>query len=291
MLRFTIPLLLVASTAAAEDLVFSTIGCGPYTPPDEKAIVDFIQAENKDRAAEFIVHLGDIFSGATARDTVVSEANYAKVRGFLTEGNTIPTYIVPGDNEWNDMPDPDAGWKWWTSQFLRLEEHFKPAWITEYQDVRPENFAFVRKGVLLIGINLVGGRVHDQAEWTRRFAEDNDWIEAQFAKHRDEVRAAVIFAQANPIGFGPVGAAVHKTFGPFSGPFAKIAAAFGKPVLFLHSDGHKWIEDHPWKEAPNVTRIQIDLITPKFPPLRVTVRDGAKEVFVFDRQLPKKGAK
>ncbi len=289
--RFLLVLLLATTSARAEELVFSTIGCGPYTPPDEKAIVDFIKSENEARAAEFIVHLGDIFSGATARDTVVTEANYAKVRGFLTEGNTIPTYIVPGDNEWNDMPDPDQGWKWWTSQFLHLEKDFKPAWETEYQDVRPENFAFVRKGVLLIGINLVGGRVHDQAEWTRRFAENNDWIETQFAKHKNDVRAAVILAQANPVGFGEKGAAINKTFGAFTKPFAQIAASFGKPVLFLHSDGHKWIEDHPWKEAPNVTRIQIDLITPDFPPLRVTVRDGEKDIFAFNRQLPEKKKK
>ncbi len=291
MLRLLLPLLLAVPVLRAEELTFSALGCGPYTPPDEKAIVEFIRKENQDKAADFIVHLGDIFSGATARETVVGEDLYAKVRGYLTKGCTIPTYIVPGDNEWNDMPDPAQAWKWWTSQFLRLEDDFKPAWKTEYQDVRPENFAFVRKGVLLIGINLVGGRVHDQAEWTKRFAENNDWIEAQFAKHGTKVRAAVILAQANPIGFGDVGAAVNKTFGPFTGPFGKLAAAFRKPVLFLHSDGHKWIEDRPWKEAPNVTRIQIDLITPKFPPLRVTVRDGMKDVFVFDRQLPGKTAK
>lgn len=285
--RFLFILLLAATSLHAEELVFSTVGCGPYTPQDEKALVAFIRAENEAKAADFIIHLGDIFSGKLARETVVDEKAYAKVRGYLTNGNTIPTYIIPGDNEWNDMPDPDTAWKWWASQFLRLEEDFKPAWATAYQDVRPENFAFVRKGVLLVGINLVGGLVHDPAEWQRRFAENNLWIEAQLSQHKAEVRAAVVFAQANPVGFGEKGAAVNKTFGPFVREFVGHATAFGKPVLFLHSDGHKWIENQPWKkEANNVTRVQIDLIAPQFPPLRVTVRDRTTGVFSFDRQLP-----
>ena len=173
-------------------------------------------------------------------------------------------------------------------RLLRLEEKIPPGWQTERQAERPENFAFVHRGVLFIGLNVVGGRIHDPAEWARRFKQNNDWVEAQYAKHKEGVRAAVVFVQANVVGQGKPKTAVNILFKPFTSRFAELSAAFGKPVLFVHADGHKWIRDRPWKKSQNVTRVQVDLIQAKFPPVQVTVKekpgkDG--EIFAFDRRL------
>jgi hypothetical protein len=83
---------------------------------------------------------------------------------------------------------------------------------------------------------------------------------------------------------------VKLLFKPFTSRFAELSAAFGKPVLFLHADGHNWVKDHPWAAAPNVMRVQVDLIQAKFPPVQVTVKQKAGkdgEIFVFDRRLEK----
>jgi len=157
----------------------------------------YVRQENRERASEFMVHLGDVFkspavkkpeggaAGPAAKtgqpeppgpDQMPTEAEYRWTADLLANGNTITTWIVVGDNEWNDLEDPAQGWKWWQKYYSRFEERFQPAWNTDRQPEPPENFAFLRKGVVFIGINLVGGRVHDASEWLVRLPQDAAWI-------------------------------------------------------------------------------------------------------------------
>jgi hypothetical protein len=188
----------------------------------------------------------------------------------------VPVLIVPGDNEWNDLDDPDIGWKYWTNHFLHFERNFDGAPKLVKQAERPENFAWTSKGVLLIGINLVGGRVHDKDEWKMRMAQDADWIHTQMLKHHTAVRAAVIFAQAMP-------SPDHE---PFFRAFAEHCKEFKKPVLYLHADGHVWQLEKGWR-ATNLWRVQTDMLGTN-PPVLVTVTEDVREPFVFDRRLKQK---
>jgi hypothetical protein len=204
---------------------------------------------------------------------------------LLTASNTIPTWIVTGDNEWSDLDDPAQGWQWWLKYYSKFEEHFHPPWKTERQPERPENFMFVRKGVVFIGINLVGGRVHDASEWLVRLPQDAAWIEQVLTRDSmAEIRAAVVLCQANPFVL-KVGDTKAK-FVPFITPFRRSAAAWKKPLLFLHADGHVWIDDQPWHEK-NIRRVQVDKWDTKFPTIQVTVADAgdAKSMFTFNRRL------
>jgi hypothetical protein len=284
-----------AAAAAAEPVIFSAMGCGPYTPADKPAVAFYVRQENRERTSEFMVHLGDVFKKAPVGeaapgkppqpDQLPTEAEYHWTADLLTTSNTIPTWIVPGDNEWNDLEDPVQGWKWWQQYYFKLEERFQPPWRTERQPERPENFAFVRKGVVFIGINLVGGRIHDAAEWALRLPQDAAWIKEVLSRpSMTEIRAAVIFCQANPLVL-KVGDPKEK-FSPFLVPFRQSAADWKKPLLFLHSDGHVWIDDQPWPEK-NIRRIQVDKWDTKFPTVQFTVADvgDAKTIFSFNRRL------
>jgi hypothetical protein len=275
----------------ADQLVFSAMGCGPYSGDDFKAIRHYVSEENRQKGSEFLIHLGDINSGDMARQGKLTEAHYLSIKKLLTRGNQIPTYIIPGDNEWNDRPDPETGWRHWTAHLGSLEKNYTVKWNTDRQKARPENFTFIKSGVLFIGINLVGGRIHDRKEWARRFGENNDWIETQFIKHRKTVQVAVVCCHANPIRMVKGKPQARPPFAPFCDRFAKLGAAFGKPVLFLHADGHQWIVDQPWNNAPNITRIQLDRVNQTFPPVQFTIRPAAKKPFSFDRRLKKPGWK
>jgi hypothetical protein len=295
-----------AAAAGGEPVIFSAMGCGPYTPADKPAVAFYVQQENREHTAEFTVHLGDVFKmpqvkkpedGAASSakkpaapeppgpDQMPTEAEYRWASDLLTNSNTIPTWIVVGDNEWNDLEDPAQGWKWWQKYYFKFEERFQPPWKTERQPERPENFAFVRKGVVFIGINLVGGRVHDASEWALRLPQDAAWIKEVLSRpSMTDVRAAVIFCQANPLTIKP--GEPKEKFKPFLVPFRQAAADWKKPLLFLHSDGHVWIDDQPWPEK-NIRRIQVDKWDSKFPTLQVTVGDSgdAKTIFTFNRRL------
>ena len=53
--------LAIAAAAAGEPVIFSAMGCGPYTPPDKPAVAFYVRQENRERISEFMVHLGDVF--------------------------------------------------------------------------------------------------------------------------------------------------------------------------------------------------------------------------------------
>lgn len=299
--------LVLTTSASGEPITFSAMGCGPYTPADKPAVAFYVQQENRERTSEFMVHLGDVFKmplvkkpegGATnspARragqpeppgpDQMPVEAEYRWASDLLAYSNAIPTWIVPGDNEWNDLENPAQASKWWQKHYARFEERFQPAWKTERQPDRPENFTFTRKGVVFIGLNLVGGRVHDPAEWAVRLPDDAAWIKNVLTRpSMADVRAAVILCQANPFVIKP-GESRDK-FKTFLVPFREGAAEWKKPLLFLHADGHRWIDDQPWPEK-NIRRIQVDMWDTKHPTIQVTVADtgDAKTMFTFNRRL------
>ncbi|MEZ5300058.1 MAG: hypothetical protein R3F11_05235 [Verrucomicrobiales bacterium] len=196
---FSAAILLAASLCPAQDaappepdraVVFSAMGCGPYTPPDWEPVRGFVAKLSAEKKSEFLVHLGDIIGGKVSSVTGVDRAYCAKIRELLTAGSDLPTFIVPGDNEWNDAKDPDAAWMAWKAELGDLDQRTKCPWPVQRQTGRDENFAFTRSGIAFVGINLVGGRVHDKEEWKLRHADDAAWIKERLAS--DGLRGAVI---------------------------------------------------------------------------------------------------
>lgn len=184
-----------------------------------------------------------------------------------------PTFIVPGDNEWNDCDNPDDAWKYWDEYFMGFEKNWDPITKVKRQKERNENFAFKKNGVLLIGLNIVGGLVHDSLEWKIRHNQCAEWIDNQFKNNKDSVRAAVVLAQAY----------LNEKHTDFTDRFLGICREFRKPVIFIHGDGHQWIYDNPWLE-PNLIRIQIDK-GGIAPPLEVTIEVNQDSIISFNRYL------
>lgn len=246
-------------------IVFSAMGDIPYTPEEYPLLKQ--QLDELPRESEFVVHVGDIKPG---KDPCI-EATYQDVAAILAK-SPCPLLIIPGDNEWNDCTNPDEAWPLWTKHFKRFEEKWKYDLRINRQEKRDENFAFVRSDVLFIGINIVGGRVHDANEWAQRHAENLEWTRANFEKYRHSIKSAVIFGHAFPL-------KVHDDY--FKG-LNTIAVDFKKPILYLHGDGHRWIRNRPF-DAQNILRIQVDQ-GGIAPPIKITVTDDPTEPFVVDRR-------
>ncbi len=257
--------------AATGKVTFYAMGDVPYAPNEDKLLPKQIAALPQD--AEFVVHVGDIKKGKPP----CHEAVYEKVAGMLASPRP-PVFIIPGDNEWNDCvePEPEQAWKYWHKHFMRFDSRWKHKLAVSRQPEREENFAFVRGGALFVGINIVGGRVHDSTEWKKRHSECLTWVRGHLAKSGREVSSMVLFGHAKP-------AAKHNDF--FQ-PFNKEAAKFSKPILYLHGDGHRWIQDRPFP-AKNILRVQVDQ-GGIAPPLKVTVTGKSTKPFEFDRRLGQK---
>jgi hypothetical protein len=241
------------------------MGDVPYAPGEDVLLPQQVAKLPKD--GEFVIHVGDIKSGKTACD----EAVYQKVSGML--GKSVPpVFIIPGDNEWNDCMKPDEAWKLWDQYFMRFDRRWQHRFPIFRQLAHEENFSFVKGNVLFIGVNVVGGRVHDAAEWKQRHADSLDWVRRNLKRSGSNVSSMVLFGHALP-------AAKHADF---FGPFSEDAKKFNKPILYLHGDGHRWIYDRPFA-AKNVLRVQVDQ-GGIAPPMQVIVTDDKTNPFQFDRR-------
>ncbi|UCE01799.1 MAG: tandem-95 repeat protein [Candidatus Latescibacterota bacterium] len=246
---------------SSEPITFSVTGDAPYGAAEIPAFQEQLDAHNLYSPSDFLVHVGDIKSGSEP----CVEDHYETVAAML-QGLAVPAFIVPGDNEWTDCLDPDQAWQFWETHLLGLESNFCGTPSVERQPGRSENLAFIQKGVLFIGINLVGGTNDSNI-----LQDDADWVSQQLQAHVGQVRAAVVFAQAGP--------GDNRTL--FFEQFESAAATFAKPILYIHGDGHSWIEDAPF-QAANVKRVQID--RGDQPPVHVTVQlSGGVNIFQLER--------
>lgn len=246
-------------------VTFYAMGDVPYAPGEDVLLPQQVAKLPKD--GEFVIHVGDIKSGKTACD----EAVYQKISGMLGK-SVSPVFIIPGDNEWNDCMKPAEAWKFWDQYFMRFDRRWQHRLPVFRQLEHEENFSFVKGNVLFVGVNVVGGRIHDAAEWKQRHAETLDWVRRNLKRSGETVSSMVIFGHAKP-------AAKHDDF---FGPFNEDAKKFNKPILYLHGDGHRWIYDRPFA-AKNILRVQVDQ-GGIAPPLQVIVTDDATNPFQFDRR-------
>ncbi len=248
-----------------ELVTFYAMGDVPYQPAEDELLPRQIAELPSD--AEFVLHVGDIKDGATPCDKAV----YIKVSGMLSKAKA-PVFIIPGDNEWNDCTEPAEAWTYWNRYFRRFDRRWNHTFPLFRQLEHEENFSFVKNGVLFIGINMVGGRIHDPTEWKQRHADGLQWIRRNLAQFGNDVSSLVLFGHANP----------QDKHRDFFEPFSIEAEKFDKPVLYLHGDGHRWIYDRPFA-AENILRVQVDQ-GGIAPPLKVSVSAHAEEPFHFDRR-------
>jgi hypothetical protein len=240
--------------AQGQPVTFSATGDVPYGSSQVPVFQKQLDDHNLYSPSAFFVHVGDIFSD----DEACADSRYSGMATML-KGLKVPAYIVPGDNESVDCKDPAEGFGFWLNHFNNFEQNFCGAPLTERQNGRPENWAFTLNGVHFIGINMAGSSSHQPAA---------DWVKQQLQAQASQVRAAVVVAHYRP-----------NYSASFGNQFRAAAAAFEKPILFLHGHGHSWIMDRPFPEQ-NVLRVQVDNGAGE-PPVEITVTMDAAEMFTF----------
>ena len=263
-------------------------------------------ANGDDRNSRFVVHVGDV---QNAKRTQCSADKLNTVRDILTDHSPqLPILMTPGDNDWNDCPNPRSAWDRWTDAFLDppLERNWMSNDMTtaisrtssssslttsrmlpvpglvRRQPVRPENFAFRYSDVLFIGINMVssgpdGSLTEDQ--WESRLDDNIDWID-------ENVDFGGLGGGGGGGGGGnPIPRAVvvfgHSKRG--RRVLHHVRSRFGfmsMPVVYFHGDGHEYEIERTYYENERgwdrYWRVQVDQGAVA-PPLRVTVRGTTKE--------------
>jgi hypothetical protein len=207
----------------------------------------------------FVVHVGDFKSGSSP----CSDELFAK-RLQQFQSVRHPFIYVPGDNEWTDCHHSGADP---LERLAKLREMFYPDDASlgerklrlERQSADPR-FAEFRENVrwsvgpaLFIGLNIPGsnnnlGRTPQMdAEYMRRSEANTAWLAQGFALADKNGYAAVFVAiQADPY-FERASRRPPATdgFAQFRQELLAHTLAFGKPVILMHGDTHRYRVDHP----------------------------------------------
>ena len=227
---------------------FFVIGCVPYQDGDRETLIDQISSLNASET-DFLIHLGDIKDGESdcSQDVLDDVDSILKL-------SPVPVFMVVGDNEFNDCRNisPDKALGMWKIQFVGFNTKY---WSNTFSNVttssdRPEIFSFLNKKTLFLGVNVVGGKVHDANEWESRHADDVDWVIDHMLEYESELHSVVIFGQADADGdtanfFNPLVLFMRKRF------------PSDIPILYVCADTHTWDYSAGMFNLDNFLRVRI----------------------------------
>lgn len=106
------------------------------------------------------------------------------------------------DNDWTDCENRQEGKELWEEHFIGFEsKYWNHTFNIQRQPDYPQNFAFQHKGSLFVGLNIIGGDIHDLEEWSKRLTDEVEWLKYLIREYVKKIAPAVgrvvIFGHAN----------------------------------------------------------------------------------------------
>jgi hypothetical protein len=276
--------LIVGATAAqAQGFSFVALGDLPYGAPDKaygpyRALIERINRLKP----SFSLHVGDIKSGSTRCS---DEEFSAQLEHFSRYAGAV--VYTPGDNEWTDCHRANNGGYDPLERLDALRQRFfdgekslgqNPIRLESQARLMPEhgrqveNQRWQQQDVLFATVHLVGSNNNLEsrdpraaAEFFERDAANVAWIRAAFEQaEQRKAKALVLAFQADMLeprsanedfpGHSGFRRSVGQTLLP-------LARQWGKPVLVIHGDSHRFMIDQPFtldkKPLSNVTRLEV----------------------------------
>ena len=281
---------------------FALIGDTPYTDEQITNLFPNLIAELNQERLVFVVHDGDIKSGATPCDDKILEDRLRDFQSFKH-----PLIYLFGDNEWTDCAratngfDPNERLAKLRELFARGDESLGQSKVhltrqsldSNFSKFR-ENVRWTRSGVMFVGLNVPGSiNNYGKPEFAERNVANLAWIKEAFALARQTNRRAVmLIMQANP--FPQTGSTnrMHAGFRPMMDLIERETVAFNGPVVLVHGDSHYFRIDKPLvgskskRRIENFTRVET-FGNPDVHWVRVTVNPHDPDVFTFRPQIVK----
>lgn len=260
-----------------KDHSFSFIAFGdmPYfMPQDGGKFSELISYLNR-RDQAFNVFVGDI----KASETDCSDSIYYAMYDYFNQSEK-PLIYTPGDNEWTDCETrpvhPADAWE--RLDFVRQvffkdstglgKEKIQLQWQSGYPGYKKfvENNLWSYGGITFATLHVVGSNNHyfpggsdeENAEYNERNKANLFWLREAFEKAaKDKSPGIVLFLHADMFtADGDISG-----FQDFLTELNSLTKKFGKPVLVVNGDSHKFLVDKPFmngnKTVMNFTRIQV----------------------------------
>ena len=233
----------------------------------------------------FIVHVGDIFWHPC------SDAMYLKVRKRFDQSRH-PVVYTPGDNEWSDCWERGSGSYAPLERLTRIRQIFfsdRPRMPLSRQQELSENSRWRHENIVFATVHLTGSAnsmkpfpsrsAADDTAAKHRTEADVVWMRAAFAEaKRTNARALVIAFHGAPFEDD------RDPFEPFLSALEDEVRHFNRPVLAVHGDDHEYTVDHPLRDAPNFTRLEVPG-SPDVGFVRVFVKPDPAAPFAFEKHV------
>ena len=222
-----------------------------------------------------VLHGGDIKNGSSTCD----DGRFADIAGLYATF-ADPFVFTPGDNEWTDCHRASNGSYLPTERLEAVRRTFFPKAgrtlgqrtekvRTQAKDERHssyvENVRFERAGVVLASVHVVGSendlepwfgiaetgpqRAERLREFSARQAANLAWIDQAFDEaQRRNAPGVLLLMQAEPLatpGFQAVRDLITAR-----------STRFGRPVLLVHGDEHRYEQEPGYAGVPNLTRLE-----------------------------------
>ena len=251
----------------SKTISFHVMGDVPYnrlgTKRLEQQVKDISQrVESGEDESSFIIHVGDLM---TPKVSHCAEEYFQKPYRIFQDHCVLPVIVTLGDNDSPDCPDPELALSHFKNYFIdpvdtwRDRSHIPS--ILQRSESREENFALYEKGVLFLGLNMIP-ELPKAPGFKERLSDNLNWVKSNLEKHMHESRAIVIF------GHSIVGQRIFD-------PIKEIVSETEIPLLYVHGDGHHFVESRLMGTKPmwdRFWRIQVDE-GGKAPPLKITIKD------------------
>jgi hypothetical protein len=320
---------LVADVAGDGSFSYAVIGDRPYGAAKLAEMPQLINQINSDPSVSLVIHLGDIEAGS---GTGCLDSYFAKIDTLFGKFED-PFVYTPGDNEWTDCHKylKNNGLNTPTERLQAVRKLFFPV-AGQTLGMNPrhvqsqasdpafsdyvENVTWTEGNVVFATVNITGSN-NDLAPWfldpatdmpanylsfpsqadefASRVKADSAWIAQAFDRAtKNNARGVVLAFQADM--WDPA----EPTLSGFDAVVEQIgtlAAQFGRPVLLLEGDSHKFRIDTPFTPgavitptstlfsalhpntpvAPNVTRMVVDGSSSPTSYTRLTISSGRKK--------------
>ena len=247
------------------------IGDTGYTSAQDRLLLKTRTAISS-RSYAFVVHDGDVQG---PRDPCTDE-RLEDVHDVF-DGFTPPLIYTPGDNEWSDCSDPKDRLEAIRRVFFATNQSLgrRRMPLTRQEAPFVENARWSVGNVVFATVNVPGPS--GTSSGARGLAAAaKAWVNAAFdAAEAQGSPGLMIIWQDDP--FNGPSSAVEKTL-------VARAETFGKPVVLVHGDSHRYLLARPWRDAPNMIELMTFALDDTDRWVEVTVDPADPEVFSFEKR-------
>lgn len=268
--------------AQEESFKFAVIGDVPYTRFDEHVLLQVLEHMGQIPQLALVIHDGN-FKAAHEPCT----DDLLQTRKSLLDAAIQPLVLIPGDNEWVDCQQKEAGGFTPSERLNRLRELFfddefslgqqkirlsrqsEMARFRAYRENVRWEYGSGKGRVLFVALNLTGDnnnfspQAGRNAEFEERREANRQWLSRAFTHAKQEKMAGiVIIVHGNPIfenkwrnssrpSFldGLLGSQPYDGYRTFKQQLQTLVAEYPGQILLIHGDSQNPLQDHPLQDA------------------------------------------